>query len=495
MLSELKRLGTHTIIYGLTTVLSRSVTFLLLPIQTYLLGSPVEFGEVTIFAMFNAFVFVLFCLGFDTAFFRFYMLKETGYTNKNIFSTAFYAICAVSISLSFLIFYNAGIISDLLLPNRLLEAVENSDIVRWNAGILLFDALAILPFLVFRAENRPMLFMTLKIVNVILTVIGNIVFIPIWGKEGVFIANFVSSVITFLTVSPIVVNRLTIRLSKTVFIGLMKFGLPYIFPGISVVSLDLIDRLFIERMHGAGMAGIYSASYRISMIMSIIIAAFRFAWHPFFTSISQKVNAKEIYSRVLTYFVLIVGWIYLFISYFIYFFVKIKLPFIEKYLIREEYWSGLPIIPVVMLAYVFYGIYVNFIVGIYIKKQSQNLPLITITAAGVNIALNYLLIPPYTMMGAAVSTAVSYAVMAGIMYFVSQKIYPIVYEYKRLLLIVCMISILFFIPFFVPHWIKAPVKILLLIVYPFVLYSVGFYKNEELKFIRKRVYQFISFKK
>ena len=482
MLSELKRLAAHTSVYGLSNIISRSITFLLLPIHTHLLSSRTEFGEVTLFIMFISFTNVLFLLGFDTAFFRFYMMPEKGYTVKNVFSTAFYTICSVSIVLSALIYFKADFISRICLPGS-----EYGYIVKWAAGILLFDALAVLPFLVLRAENRPVLFMVFKLINVILTIAFNVVFILMRGKEGVFIANFAASVITFLMVCPIIMRRLTINLSKTVFAGLMKFGLPYIFPGLSVVSVDLIDRYFIEIIHGEDMVGLYSASYRISMIMWVVISAFRFAWHPFFMSVAQRDDAKAIYARVLTYFILLTGWVYLFVSYFVRTFVSIKIPFTDVFLIPQIYWSGLTIVPVVMLAYIFSGIYVNFIVGIYIKKQSQYLPFITITAASVNVVLNFVLIPPYGMMGAAVSTAISYAVMTVILYGVTRKIYPITYEFSRIFHLGVVIIVLFFIPFFISGTTEIIIKICLLIAYPIILYITKFFTEEENRYIHKKL--------
>ncbi|MCK4966773.1 polysaccharide biosynthesis C-terminal domain-containing protein, partial [bacterium] len=152
-----------------------------------------------------------------------------------------------------------------------------------------------------------------------------------------------------------------------------------------------------------------------------------------------------------------------------------------------EYWDGVKIVPVVMLAYVFYGLYVNLIVGIYIKKKSIYLPYITGAGALVNIGLNILLIPVWGIMGAAVAAAVSYFIMAGLMFASVHKIYPIQYEYARLAKIVIIAGICFT----AGYWGYAPfqpfLKIALFILFPLLLKLTGFFEKEEIAKLKEKI--------
>ncbi len=487
MFAEIKRLSTHISVYGITNILSRSLSFILLPIHTRILESTAEYGVAIIIFAFIGFVNVLYLHGIDTAFLRFYLLRETGVTKKNVFSTALFSICAASIVLSTCIYLYSDQISRLCF-----ETSEYGHILKYTSGILFFDSLAILPFLTLRAEERSLKFMVLKLINILLTIGLNIYFVVQRGVEGIFIANLLASIATFALVSPIIITRITLAVSKKVYKELLKFGLPYIIPGVSIISMDLIDRFFIERMLGESAAGIYGAGYKMAMSMAVAVAAFRFAWHPFFLSITENEGAKDIFARVLTYFVMIAGWLYIFIVFFIQDIIAIEVPIIGGNLIRREYWDGMSIVPVVMAAYIFYGIYVNFVVGIYVKKKSLYLAAITGISASINIVLNYYLIPRYNMMGAAAATVTAYACMALLLLLVSRKLFSIQYEYGRLLHLVIIIGAFFvlYVNFFNEY--NLLLKLIILGAYPFILMISGFFKPDEKAAMRNKLHKIVS---
>jgi len=230
----------------------------------------------------------------------------------------------------------------------------------------------------------------------------------------------------------------------------------------------------------------------MAMAMAVAVASFRFAWHPFFLSIAENKNAKDIFARVLTYFVTIAGWLYLFITFFIQDIVAIQVPFIGGNLIRQEYWGGMSIVTVVMAAYIFYGIYVNFVVGIYIKKKSLYLAAITGVAASINIVLNFYLIPRFNMMGAAVATVTAYACMALMLALVTRKLFSIQYEYGRLLHVAIIIGtfIFLYVNFFNEY--NLLLKFIILGAYPFILLISGFFKPDEKAALRNKFNMMLS---
>lgn len=479
MFAELKRLSKHISIYGLSNILSRSLSFLLLPIHTNLLDSTFQYGEAVILFAYLGIVNVIILHGMDTAFIRFYLLKETGFTKKNVFTTSFLSITAVSFTLSIVVLVNAGSISTMLFGSS-----ANAQIIKWTAGILLLDALARLPMLVLRAEERSFSFLLFSAFNVVISVLMNIVLVKSRGVEGIFIANFIASGAMLILLSPISVNRFTKNLSSKIYTGLAKFGLPYILPGLFVICMDLIDRFFLKFFYGESVVGIYGAAYKLAMVMALAVGAFRFAWHPFFLSIADKETARTVFSRVLSYYLLASGWIYLAITFFVRDIVSVPIPFVGGFLIAREYQEGVNLVPVIMLAYLIYGVYVNFIVGIYIKKKSKHLLYITGIAASTNIVLNYLLIPEYGMMGAAVATVCAYAVMTLILFVVTRKFYPVDYEYKRLLHICIVAALLFILQSFLPEGGSLISKSALLISYPFILLISGFFTSDEIHVLK-----------
>jgi len=430
MFNEIKRLLKHSVVYGTGHLLTRLVGFALLPVYANFLTTG-KFGDYALIFMFLAFANVVYIYGFDSAFLRFYLLEKEDNKRRKIFSTAFISLLFSSIVFSVIVFLSSEWFSLIIFNSTIYYKF-----FKWSSGILFFDTICVLGFLVLRAEEKSISFVSIRFINVLITISLNIFLVVILrkGVEGILISNFIASMATLLILMPVMVKKFKFNFSGDFYNELMKFGLPYILPGISLISMEMVGRIFIENMLGRELVGIYSASYKLAMAISLVVAAFRFAWQPFFLSTAKNIDAKEIYARVLTYFILLISWLYLLISLFARDLVQFEIG--GAHFFNSAYWEGVEIVPVVMLSYIFYGLYVNFIVGIYIEKKSAYLPYITVISALVNIGLNFIFIPKIGIMGAALSTAVSYFVMALLIFIVLQKIYPIKYEYLRILKII-----------------------------------------------------------
>jgi O-antigen/teichoic acid export membrane protein len=215
-----------------------------------------------------------------------------------------------------------------------------------------------------------------------------------------------------------------------------------------------------------------------------------FAWKPFFLSHAAQPDAKPLFARILTYYFLVMMAVFLTVSFFIGDIVKVPV-FFGKSILPEPYWAGLSIIPVVMLGYVFLGISGNMSAGIYIEKKTHHLPHVTFLGAAVNIGANYALIPIIGIMGAALATLLSYAVMAIALYLVVQKFYPIEYEFTRMGKIAVAGLIVYLISFvFLPESFAVLFKIALLLVFLLLMYLFKFFSPGELKrlsdFVKRR---------
>ena len=248
--------------------------------------------------------------------------------------------------------------------------------------------------------------------------------------------------------SPIVIKNLTITFNRQLVYELLRFSLPYIPAGISSNIIQVINRPILTALTDDSTVGVFQANYRLGIFMMLFVSMFEFAWRPFFLQNAKEINAKEIYSKVMTFFVIIASFIFLVLSLFIENIAQYKLPF-KGYLIGKAYWGGLNIVPLILLGYVFYGIYINLMAGIYIEKKTKYLPYITGIAAVLNVAINFLLIPVMGMKGSAIATLLSYITMMIGIYVISQKYYYIKYEIKNIsiifvTLLVCYSAFLFF---------------------------------------------------
>jgi len=477
MFASLKRLTKHSVVYGVSLILARSISFLLLPLHTNVFAKE-AYGVVNLGFVYLAIVAIFYNFGFDSAFLRYYLLSDDNAERRRIFSTSFLSIALITCVLSIL-----GWIAASGLADWQLGSTDYTYIMQLCAGILFFDALATLPFLILRAEERSRAFAALKIANVVLNFVLNYYLIVQLqhGIAGVFEANLIASIFSFVTLGHLTLQHLRWQFRLSIFKELFAFGLPYVPSVLSVIIIDNISRVFLERYTDLGTVGLFSAGYKLGMIMSLMVAAFRFAWQPFFLSVSKQADAKTIFSRVLTYFTLICAIVFLGMSFFVDDLVRFN--FGGFTIFGKEYWQSTVIVPPVLLAYYFLGAYTIFIVGIQLEKKTIYLPLVTGLGAGVNILANYLLIPHFGMMGAAWAAVLAYFAMTASLYVISQRLYPIAYEWLRLGKIAVAVGGLFALGRFltVPFYGRTG----LLVAFPVVLYALRFFHETELARLKK----------
>jgi len=477
MYRKIFTLTKHSIVYGLGYIFTRSIGFVLLPVHTNYL-STAEYGIVGLLFASLAILNVIYRYGIDVAFLRFFVLEEEKVEKKRVFSTAFLSILVLGILFSLIMN---------IFPQFLSRAIFQDQsyvlLIRLSSGILIADALVEIPFRVLRAEEKSLCFCLLKFLNVAVNFGLNILFIIHLHKgiQGVFLANLISAVFTLITVFPIIFKWIKVSIVLNKLKELLGFGIPYIPSLLSVIIMGQIGRFFLDRMVSAEATGIFNAGYKLGMFMSLVVTAFRFAWHPFFLSVSKEDNAKEIYRKVLTYFTVVIGFIFLTICFFLEEIVHIRVFGIT--LFGEKFLPGISIVPIVMLAYVAYGFYINFIVGIYMEKKTVYLPFITGSGAAVAIISNFIFVPLWGIIGAAVSTFMAYMSMAIILYLINQKLYTIKYEFNKILKIILFYTLLYLLGIIVFNNLFIIKICLLLSVFPF-LWIFGILNKEEKGIIR-----------
>lgn len=439
MFDKIKALSKETLIYGTNTIIGRFLNFLFVPLYTNIFA-PGEFGIIANIYAYIAILNVFFTIGLESGYFRFASTLEEG-NNKENFTHPFLGIFINSLVLSGILFIFAGNLNTLFLVDE-----SRIHLIRYTAVILFFDAISIVPFAYLRLQHKAVLFVSLKILNIVINVSLNFILILVlkWGIESVLISNIIASVVTFLTVCPIIYRNISVTFNKNLARELLKFSLPYIPAGISSNLVQVINRPMLFAITGdANSVGIFQANYKLGIFMMLFVSMFEFAWRPFFMQNFKLPEAKKLFSKIMTIFVIAGSFIFIILTLFIEDIVKI--PLLGRgTLVGKAYWSGLVIVPVILFAYLLYGMYINLMAGIYIKKKTKYLPFITGGAALTNIVINLLLIPSLGIFGAAVSSLLSYLAMLIGIFLVSQKYYPIQYEYSRIITVFVIIGVIFF---------------------------------------------------
>ncbi len=301
------------------------------------------------------------------------------------------------------------------------------------------------------------------------------------GIEGIFLSGVISSAASVLMLMPVIVKHLTWSLPRPLLPGLLRFGLPSIPSGIAGMMIQVINRPIMMAISGAAAVGMFQANYRLGIFMMLLVSMFDFAWRPFFLTHARDPEARALFARILTYFVLLMSTVWVVLTLFLADAVKWHI-FFGRSLIAPKYWVGLEIVPVILLAYLFLGIYNNLIAGIYIEKRTALLPIVTFAAAAVNVVANYLMIPPWGVMGAALATLISYVTMAGMLYVMVQRIYRVHYEWGRL----GKIALASIVVVGAGLWAQqSPLALLLkaaaLVLFPLLLHGMKFFVPGELK--------------
>jgi len=479
---KIKELSKDTAIYGISTIVGRFLSFLLVPFYTNIFH-PAQYGIIANIYIFIGIFNIVYIYGMDAAYLKYASLPSRT-DEKDNFSTPYLTVFLSGVFLSIvMILIREPVFSLLEVP------LNYYYLMYYSAGILFLDSITVIPFIQLRLQRKAKKFAAFKLINIGVNIFLNLLLILKYkmGIEAVPIANIIASLSSLILLFPAIVRNLQIRFNAELLKKLLKFGLPYLPAGLSSMLIQGIDRPILGKLTDLGTVGIYNACYKLGIFMMLFVNMFQYAWQPFFLQNAEEKNAKEIFSKVLTYFTLASGLILVILSLFIDNIVAIPLLH-GRTLIDSDYWSGLSIVPLILFGYLFNGLYVIFTAGIYIEEKSIYIPLITGIGAAVNIGVNFLLIPVWGLMGAAFATFAAYLVMAGGLYIVTQKFYKIEYEIAKLTKIFIAILIvggIYYYLYYTNHLFLIYKFILLIFFSAFIYFFV--FEKKEIDFLRTRL--------
>ncbi|MCI0667410.1 MAG: polysaccharide biosynthesis C-terminal domain-containing protein [Methylococcaceae bacterium] len=433
-MNPLKQLASQTAVYGLSSILGRFINYLLVPLYTYLF-TPAEYGVVSEFYAYAGFFAVVLVCGLETGYFRFRAAAE-----DKTYSTALY--CVLLIDSVFLSVLYAG--SDWLAPA--LQYQSHPEYLVWFGSILALDAAAAIPFARLRAENRALRFAAIKIAEILVAVALNLYLIvycrhafetspdsfsarwydPNVGIGYIFIANLIASVFKVILLLP-QLSGLKAGVDFGMLARLLRYSLPMVVIGLAGAVNETLDRAIMKALlpydlqTNLHMLGVYGACYKLSILMSLFIQAFRYAGEPFFFAQAGKKESARLYADVMRYFVIFCVFVFLLVTLYLDVF---------KYFIGEPFRVGLGVVPILLLANLFLGIYVNLSVWYKLTDRTGLGALVALIGAGIAVALNVWWIPIFGYLGSAWAHLICYFVMCALSYSLSRRYYPVRYDLK-----------------------------------------------------------------
>ncbi|ERM84490.1 polysaccharide biosynthesis protein [Rhodonellum psychrophilum GCM71 = DSM 17998] len=443
-MSQLKKLAGQTAVYGISSILGKTINFLLLPLYIVYLDKE-ALGSFTNFYAFIAFLNIVFTYGMETAFFRFSTGK--GLDPKKVYGQVQSLLMTTSLVLGALIYFSAPQLSIWL-------GYEGQEFLfRWMAWILAIDAVLAIPYAKLRVENKSLTFALSKLGNILFNIGFNIFFIaicfhiwkgefltelrplvigfynPEWGFEYILLSNLIANALMI----PILFyfgGKFKLGFDKKFIAPMWQYAIPLFFMGLAGVTNEVFSRWLFEYVipenfypgltpREAG--GIFGANFRLAIFMSLIIQAFKFAAEPFFFNQSTEKNSPELFARVMHAFVIFCCTLMIVVS--------VNLDIIGKLiLIKADYIEAMVMVPVLLLGYLFLGIYFNLSIWFKLTDQTKYSFYITLVGAIVTILVIFTLVPLIGYMGGALSTLACYLTMSAICYFYGQKYFFIPYQ-------------------------------------------------------------------
>ena len=449
--NPIKALAGQTVIYGMGTIVPRLLNYLLVPLYTRVFV-PEVYGQITDLYAWMAFLLALLTYGMETTFFRYTHKADSDKVFNNIVS------CIITTTGLFLLFYI------LLYRNfaHLIQYEHNAHYVLLLGIIVALDALTAVPFAKLRNNNKAKLFTIIKIANVTLCVGLNLFFLLVIPETALAISNKVfgpqAGLLVWVLISNVLASLLNLflllpqfkgfhfELEKSFIRPMLAYSLPILLISLVGMVNEVADKILIKYLtpipdaetlanlditgeeYALSQLGIYGANFKLAVLMTIFIQMFRYASEPFFFGKAKDRNAPELYAKVMTYFVIFCLLIFLGVM----LYVDVLKYFIGRG--GSNYHEGLVIVPIVLIANMFYGIVFNLSIWFKLTDRTFSGTIISIIGASVTLLCLFVLVPQIGYLGAAIAHLGCYTVMMLVSYFWGQKVFPVPYQVGRILL-------------------------------------------------------------
>lgn len=471
-----KKLLSETVIYGIGAILPRVIIFLLNPFYTEYFDGTEQFAKfVNLYALIS-FVNILLTFGFETAFFRFSAEKDN---ITKTFNTTFWFLGFNAASFLILVLlFNQPIANVLDYPN-------NPEYITWFALIAFFDTLCVIPFAWLRFNNKPIKYSVVRVLQSLFQtglILGLFLVIPksISMTMGLtekvsypFFSNVVGSILGFIMLLPIML-KVKWEFDFQLFKRMISYAWPIMLAGFAFMINENLDKAIQRYLIPESDAGAYGGSYKLAVLMTLFVTAYRLGIEPFFFKQMEDKNAKITYAKVTEYFVIVASFIALGII--------ANVGWLKELFIRDEaYWISIDIVPIVVIANLFFGIYYNLSTWYKVTDRTKFGTYISWIGAGITLILNITLLPIFGFMVSAWATLGAYFAMLVVSYYLGQKYYPIPYKTKKIILYLTLtigLSFISYIIFEANYWI-GNILLLMFAIIVFLIERKSLQQNEN----------------
>jgi O-antigen/teichoic acid export membrane protein len=432
MSNPIKKLLGQTAVYGLSSIVGRLLNYLLVPLYTSVFANPSDYGVVSELYAWVAFLVVFLTFGMETAFFRFLQDKED---KDKVFLNGFLTVIGVNVIFFVtLLFFNQNIANVMLYS-------DHPEYIILLGAIVCIDAITALPLAKLRAENKAVQFASIQFASIGVNIGLNLflmlgAFDPARPEEGVLFILFANLFASL--VKPILLYKHFLNLRLNFDFALAKkmgiYAIPLVIAGFAGIVNETIDRILLKHIlydgstvesltYAEGQVGIYSACYKLAMLVTILLQAYRYAAEPFFFAQMKNEEKNKVYAKVMNFFVAMVCLVFLVVS--------LNIDIFKLFIRNEAYYVGLGVVPILLLANVFLGIYYNQSIWYKLSGQTKFGAYIAIVGAGLTLVINMIFIPIYGFMACAWATLIVYAFQMVTSYLLGQKYYPIKYNLRK----------------------------------------------------------------
>ena len=477
-----KRLTGDSAIYGVSNVLGRFITFLLVPLYSHTL-SQADYGVVTPVYSAIAFLNAVFTFGLEPAYMRYVAGKDEA-TRNGVFSSSAAFIALSSVVLAAVVFLFEE-------PARAFLDISDAHdaIIPLALGMIVLDAVNVIPFAALRMEQRARMFAFVRVTSIVINVALNVLFIVVlqWSLVSIFLAGFLSSLSSTLLLLPVFFSHARGGVRTSLLRELLRYGLPTMPGAVAIMLVEVIDKPLMLKLAGAATNGVYSMNYKLGIFMMLVVTVFRYAWQPLYLQMKDGAETRRFFARVLTYFVLLGAAIVLVLSLFIGDIVRVPLGG-GRMLIKPDYLGGIGIVPIILFSYLWAGIAQILNAGLYIEKRTTFIFYATASGAAVNILTNLILIPAWGMYGGAVATFAAYFTIAAFYWVAGKRVFPVAWEYGRLLRIAAALTVAALLWYLVPApaWLGTLAwRVVIILAFGGTLWLSGFFLGSEAAEIRR----------
>jgi len=438
MAEQMKKLAKETAIYGVSSILGKFLNWMLVPLYTYVLANPADYGNVTNLYAWTALLLVVLTYGMETGYFRF-ANKNKDDANK-VYTTTMIAVGFTSLLFAaFCVVYSQPI-------SNAMGYAKNPEFISMLAVVVAMDAFGSIPFAYLRYKNRPIKFAALKLIMIFTNIIFNLFFLlvcpwlvikaptlvewfynPNYGVGYVFVANLMSTAIVTLALIPdIIVAKYSFEwalLKK-----MLVYSLPLLVLGIAGIMNQTLDKILFpflmeDKARAATELGIYGATSKIAMVMMMFTQAFRYSYEPFIFAQHKDKNSMAAYADAMKLFIIFALFIFLGIVFYLDIF---------KYIIRYDYWEGLRVVPIILFSFIFQGVFFNLSLWYKLTDKTIFGAYFSIVGTIIIVVINILFVPIFSYMASAWAAFICYFVMMVISFYYGQKYMPIKYDLKSI---------------------------------------------------------------